>query len=147
MTIREFGARAISELLIRLRQGKDQTRQSALILLDDLRDPAALPGLRDLARSGLARTTTPGNDVPDAKTVAIVLGILTRMKDWEGLPLFKAAFRDADSRIHTAGIVGLRELEAVEFLPELAARLGQEQDLINRELDKKHHRFLLSESG
>lgn len=144
MTLREYGERAVPELLALVRTGSGSTRQAALLILADIRSPKAAADLRTLAGGALScnavaqtGTSRDASTPLDTKTLAAVLGILARTQDEMSLPLLRQALKHPDERVRAAAVVGLREFDAAtDVLPELVARLGKEKDMTQGELEK-----------
>lgn len=89
-------------------------RQAPLLLaLADRRDPAVLPAVRDLARTGPAKLRT------------VAVGVLDRQDDVASLPLFLQSAIDNDAGLAQAAKIALGRLEGESVNPDLLARLPQ----------------------
>jgi len=88
-------------------------RQAPLLLaLADRRDPAVLPAIRDLARTGPAALRT------------VAVGVLDRQDDVPSLPIFLQAATDDDAGLAQAAKIALGRLEGESVNPDLLARLS-----------------------
>ncbi|MBN2450554.1 MAG: hypothetical protein JXR77_09190 [Lentisphaeria bacterium] len=135
LVVREYGARAIPELIERIRGDSSRAREAALLLLAKI-DGAqqGLPELRAMADAGLNGTADATGFRPDPKTLAAILGLLAQQEDRDSLGLFRGAIDSPEEVVRGAALLGLRQLKAIEAVPELLERLGQEREVANRQL-------------
>ncbi len=143
LTVREFGSRAVPELVELIRSGNSRGRDSAMVLLGQMECDEALPDLRSFVEPFFHPPAGKGPAM-SPKTAAALLGLLARKRDGGALYLFKRGLDAPDEEVRAASILGLRRLDAVELLPALASRLGKERKLIDRELEKTVRSFCRS---
>jgi HEAT repeat protein len=115
-TIKKYGPDAADRLIVTLENGNKAAKETALLLLGDLRDPASAPGLRALADSGNNENLRAG-----------ALTVLAKMRDDQSSGLFVNALNDSDKRVRTAALTGVRRLSVFEAIGPLLTMLDGDE--------------------
>jgi len=129
-TIKRFGQQAVPELLELIATGDDQQRQTALMLLLDMRPATAAPLLRHYVAAQLERSDADSDHQQwKIAELASAVAVLVRLPDPQALPLFEQNLEHAIAEVRAADMTGVARLGALRSVALGAARqLAQRVD-------------------